>query len=103
MFSNIIIQVADPDEAVESIDYIKNSLLEEAYNNQKAILMKEGKEMNEILLFHGTALANVDSILSRNFSLNQPFDRPDKDKRRVFGQGIYFSEMPAVSLMYGTA
>ena len=101
MFSNIIIQVANPDDAIESIDYIKNPLLEEAYNNQKALLMREGKAMNEILLFHGTALANVDSILSRNFSLNHPFDRPDKDKRRVFGEGIYFSEMPAVSLMYG--
>ena len=101
MFSNFIIQVADPDDAIERIDYIKNSLLEEIYNNQKAILMNEGKEMNEKLLFHGTAQANVDSILSNNFSISHPFNRQDKEMKRVFGEGIYFSEMPAVSLMYG--
>ena len=76
-------------------------MLEEAYANQKEIFRKEGKKTREMFLFHGTAVANVDSILRENFSLNISSDQQGKDKKRVFGEGIYFSEMPAVSLMYG--
>ena len=95
-------QVANPAEAIERIDYIKNLQLEEAYNQQKAIFQREGKEIKEMLLFHGTAVANVDSILRSNFSLDHPFDKDnDKENERVFGEGIYFSDMPAISLMYG--
>ena len=95
-------QVANPAEAIERIDYIKNLQLEEAYNHQKAIFQRENKEIKEMLLFHGTAVANVDSILRSNFSLDHPFDKDnDKENESVFGEGIYFSDMPAISLMYG--
>ena len=60
--------------------------------------------MAETLLFHGTAAANVDSILKSNFSLDHSLAwdcDSSKESRRIFGEGIYFSEMPAVSLMYG--
>ena len=76
-------------------------MLQEAYANQKEIFRKEGKKTREMFLFHGTAVANVDSILRENFSLNISSDQQGKDKKRVFGEGIYFSELPAVSLMYG--
>ena len=91
------VQVCNPDDSIDSIDYIKNFHLEEEYEKQKARFAKEGKEPKEMLLFHGTAVANVDSILKENFKLGNQ----DKEKRSVFGEGIYFSEMPAVSLMYG--
>ena len=91
------VQVRNPDDSIDSIDYIKNLHLEEEYEKQKARFVKEGKEPKEMLLFHGTAVVNVDSILKENFKLGNQ----DKEKRSVFGEGIYFSEMPAVSLMYG--
>ena len=64
-------------------------------------MRKEGKETREMFLFHGTAVANIDSILRENLSLEVSSEDKHKERRRVFGEGIYFSEMPAVSLMYG--
>ena len=89
-------------DAVSRFDYVINPLLEEAYANQKEIFREEGKNMTEVFLFHGTAVANLDSILKDNLSLSfSPEQQEGKEKKRVFGEGIYFSEMPAVSLMYG--
>ena len=89
-------------DAVSRFDYVINPLLEEAYANQKEIFREEGKNMTEVFLFHGTAVANLDSILRENLSLSfSPEQQDGKEKKRVFGEGIYFSEMPAVSLMYG--
>ena len=94
-------KVANPQDAIFSIDYIKNPTLEEAFAKQKKIFEEEGKPATEMLLFHGTAVANVDSILRENFSLELSSDEQGKEKNRVFGEGVYFSEMPALSLMYG--
>ena len=94
-------KVANPQDAIFSIDYIKNPTLEEAFAKQKKIFEEEGKTSTEMLLFHGTAVANVDSILRENFSLELSSAEQGKEKSRVFGEGVYFSEMPAVSLMYG--
>ena len=93
--------MANPQDAVASFDYVKNPLLEEAFDAQKEIFRKEGKETTEVFLFHGTAVANVDSILRANLSLELFSEEQGKERKRVFGEGIYFSEMPAVSLMYG--
>ena len=60
------LQVSNPGDSIDSIDYIKNPLLEEGYEKEKARFVKEGKEPKEMLLFHGTAVANVDSILKEN-------------------------------------
>ena len=95
-------QVANPQDAVASFDYVKNPLLEEAYAGQKEMFRKEGKAITEVFLFHGTAVANVDSILRENLSLDlSSQEQQGKERKRVFGEGIYFSEMPSVSLMYG--
>jgi len=97
-------KVENPHDAIASIDYIRNPQIEEGYQAQKERFQIEGKQVTEALLFHGTAVASVDSILKNNFSLDHsPIQQQEssRDKRRMFGEGIYFSEMPAVSLMYG--
>ena len=76
-------------------------MLEEAYAAQKEMFRKEGKETTEVFLFHGTAVANVDSILRENLSLELTTEQQGKERKRLFGEGIYFSQHPAVSLMYG--
>ena len=96
-----LFKVANPQDAVASFDYVKNPLLEEAFTAQKEIFRKEGKDTTEVFLFHGTAVANVDSILRENLLLELSSEEQGKERKRVFGEGIYFSEMPAVSLMYG--
>ena len=75
------VQVRNPNDSIDSIDYIMNLHLEEEYEKQKARFVKEGKEAKEMLLFHGTAVANVDSILKENFKLCNH----DKERRSVFG------------------
>merc|ERR1719234_578761 len=97
-------KVENPHDAIAGIDYIRNPQIEEGYEAQKRRFEIEGKQVAEALLFHGTAVASVDSILKNNFSLDHsPIQQQEssRDKRRMFGEGIYFSEMPAVSLMYG--
>ena len=97
-------KVENPHDAIASIDYIRNPQIEEGYEAEKKRFKIEGKQVAEALLFHGTAVASVDSILKNNFSLDHsPIQQQEssRDKRSMFGEGIYFSEMPAVSLMYG--
>jgi len=97
-------KVENPHDAIASIDYIRNPQIEEGYEAEKKRFKIEGKQVAETLLFHGTAVASVDSILKNNFSLDHsPIQQQEssRDKRSMFGEGIYFSEMPAVSLMYG--
>ena len=93
--------MANPHDAVSSFDFIKNQSLEDAYTRQREIFRNEGKTIREVFLFHGTAAANVDSILRENLSLELSSEQQGKERKRLFGKGIYFSQYPAVSLMYG--
>ena len=93
--------MANPEDAVSSFDFIKNPGLEDAYDKQKEIFKKEGKKTREVYLFHGTAVANIDSILEENLSPNFASEHRGMDKKTAFGKGIYLSQYPAVSLMYG--
>ena len=93
--------MANLHDAVSSFDFVKNQSLEEAYTRQREIFRNEGKTIREVFLFHGTALTNVDSILRENLSLELSSEQQGKEKKRLFGEGIYFSQYPAVSLMYG--
>ena len=99
-------EVANPSGAIAYIEYIKNPELEKQYTAQKEMFMRENKDAQEALLFHGTAVSCVDSILTSNFLVEhapaQQAGRSEvRAKKMMFGRGVYFSEMPAVSLMYG--
>ena len=93
--------MANPEDAVSSFDFIKNPGLEKLYVQQKEIFRKEGRETREVYLFHGTAVANIDSILEENLSPDFTSNHQGEERKKVFGEGIYFSQYPAVSLMYG--
>ena len=93
--------MANPHDAVSSFDFVMNQSLEEAYTRQREIFRNEGKTIREVFLFHGTAAANVDSILRENLSMELSSEQQCKERKRLFGKGIYFSQYPAVSLMYG--
>ena len=56
--------------------------------------MSRGIPHTERLVFHGTTAANLDSIIEHNFKLSLC-------KRSAHGQGIYFSEFPNTSQVYG--
>ena len=50
--------------------------------------------MKSLLLFHGTPQENIASILRDNFNLAK------KVNGRKYGDGVYFSEQPEVSVGY---
>jgi len=98
--------VSNPSDAIAQIDYIRNPKLEKMYEVQREKFLEENKDAREVLLFHGTSMSCVESILKTNFLIDHmPVQQTNKndvrDKKMMFGRGVYFSELPAVSLMYG--
>ena len=68
--------------------------------------MNKAGIVDELLLFHGTTTSCIQDIIKNNFKVealpqqltmsNQP-----RKKSMIFGKGIYFSPIPALSLLYG--
>ena len=98
-------------DAIDSITYIENDETTKRYEEQRDLFLKEGKvnetgKVDEMLLFHGTAMASLENILASNFLLEAlPLQvntqNETRKKTMMFGRGVYFSEIPAISLMYG--
>lgn len=100
-------------DIIESITYVQNDRLTANYEKRKERFKKKGiidefGNVQEMLLFHGTSLSSVEGILANNFIIDAiPQKVNGKSQRRmkhmIFGKGAYFSEYPAVSMMYGEA
>ena len=99
--------IIDPANAIKTISYIENTEQYQAYHATKERFLREAKvnkngEVVEQLLFHGTSMNSLESILKHNFIIdNTPQGNHNRKKQMLFGRGIYFSKLPAVSLMYG--
>ena len=98
--------VRDAWNSLETVVFVKNFKLETKFEEIKAKFKLEGKvdaygNVSELLLFHGTSNESINKIVETNFCLDQKPDGP-RNKVTLFGHGIYFSELPGVSLMYGT-
>lgn len=97
--------INNPWDALNSVVYIRNPKLETQFEAMKSKFKSEGKvnafgDVEESLLFHGTSNEALNKIVENNFSLEQlPSER---GKLMFFGRGMYFSQLPGVSLMYGT-
>ena len=91
-------------DSLDSLVHINNPDLEKNFENQKQLFENQGKvdkygNVPELLLFHGTTHENINKIVVDNFKIdNLPMNR---GKLMLFGSGVYFSELPGVSLMYG--
>lgn len=88
------ISLPPEDAEISSIDIVINKVLERKFEATKRSFRTQGISDKEILAYHGTDPANVDSILKDNLQLAYA-------KRQVYGSGNYFSEFPSVSLKYG--
>ena len=91
--------------SIASIEYVVNEKTLETFNSKKRFFQKSKRGLNrtgkvkELLLFHGTDTANVDSIVENNFAIEAvPTHRK---KAMVYGRGIYMSEHPETALKYG--
>jgi len=80
---------------IQSVDVVRNRILQRRFEAKKAeLVMKEGSDVKSLLLFHGTPQQNVASILKDNFDTSKVVNG------RAYGDGVYFSEQPEVSLGY---
>ena len=87
---------------VKSVDYYINPPLVNKFNQKmKYFKTKYGdcEESKYILAFHGTAEENIQSIVTKNFSIDK-LSANTGDKGH-YGAGLYFSEFPTISLDYG--
>jgi len=97
-------RIINPWDSLDSIVHVSNPDLEKDFENQRQLFENEGKvdkygNVSELLLFHGTTNENINKIVESNFCIdNLPINR---GKLMLFGKGVYFSELPGVSLMYG--
>jgi len=80
--------------SIRSIEYVENQQLRENFLAKQKQLKSEGVNCKERLVFHGTMLDNIDGIVRDNFQLGRLV-------RKVFGRGVYFSEIPDISAVYG--
>ena len=88
------LSVQSEDAAITSIDIVINKVLEGKFEATKRNFRHKGISDKEILAYHGTNPANINSILKDNLQLIHA-------KRQVYGKGNYFSEFPSISLQYG--
>ena len=80
---------------IKEIKYYENDTLAERFNERKRWFKKQGITCKERLVFHGTPKdSNVEAIFQDGLLLS-------KCKRFKHGYGIYFSEFPDVSQVYG--
>jgi len=79
---------------ISSIDLVTNKKLQEKFEEKKMALSNKNKDVQCLLLFHGTPQSNIISILKNNFDLSIITNG------RAYGHGVYFSECPEVSLGY---
>ena len=64
------------------------------FESKREEFRSNGINCKTLLVFHGTPQANIERILKNNFDLSKVVDG------RTYGDGVYFSEMPEVSLKY---
>ena len=98
-------RLKDLNKAIKSIEYIENERLELAYETQRRKFREEGKLENdgrvkELFLFHGTSENASGRISKQNFIIES--ENEMRKKPMYFGRGVYFSELPALSLRYGS-
>ena len=81
--------------AVSSVTMVQNPDLELRFKEKQNYFRLLGIPSDPVFGFHGTDENNIDPILRNNFKL-------ESVKRTAYGFGIYFSEMPEVSVDYVT-
>ena len=85
VWNNVCARVAKslPNACVVHIDEVNNHPgVETAYLSYKEALGTVGQE---VWVWHGTALENVDSICDEGF-------KPERNKRSAYGHGTYYAE-----------
>ena len=95
--------ILKPYNCLQTIIYLNNLKLQEQYENQKHLHLSSGllnsdSRVKEILLFYGSSTCLVNRTASQGFSAVNFLSR---EQGSLFGDGIYFSRLPQISLNHG--
>jgi len=79
---------------IDCVDLLKNQKLWDKFTTKQEEFRKAGKNSKPLMIFHGTPGQNIDSIVKDNFTVEKIANG------RVYGDGVYFSECPEISIKY---
>ena len=82
---------------IDYIEYVVNQDLQRKFDDKKAEFRRKKIPDQQIMAFHATNPANIDSIIKSNLDHRKYGGLHG----RAHGDGNYFSEYPAFSLRYG--
>ena len=97
--------VSSPWDSLHSITHIDNGNQAKLYEEKKKQFLREGKvdefgSVRKTFLFHGSSMESINKIVEGYFDIDFSTSRGVQG-RMLFGRGVYFSQLPGVSLMYG--
>jgi len=79
---------------LDSVDLVKNEKLWTKFKNKQKEFEVMGKNCKPLMIFHGTNNENIEPIVRNNFNIDKV------SHGRVYGDGVYFSECPEISMKY---
>jgi len=79
---------------IDCVDLLKNEKLWDKFSAKQEEFRRAGKNCKPLMIFHGTPGQNIDSIVKDNFTIEKIANG------RVYGDGVYFSECPEISIKY---
>lgn len=84
---------------VTKVEYVINPKLMAKFQKRRLEMAQEvdWEQTKPILCFHGTREENIPNIIENNFNLDHVGSTTDAG---FFGAGIYFSELPSISMSY---
>ena len=97
--------IENKSNALASVEYVVNPKTLKTFNAKKRFFLEKKRglrvdgKVKEVLLFHGTDSANLDSIMENNFNIDAVPSH--KEKKMIYGRGVYMSEHPEIAFNYG--
>ena len=97
--------IENKSNALASVEYVVNPKTLKTFNAKKRFFLEKRRglrvdgKVKELLLFHGTDSANLDSIMENNFNIDAVPSH--KEKKMIYGRGVYMSEHPEIAFNYG--
>ncbi|CAG0892293.1 unnamed protein product [Darwinula stevensoni] len=100
-YKDIATLMKDSGMQIRKVTRVQNPFRWEMYQNKKCHFLKtdfkdDPSKLNERYLFHGTSIANIQSICEKNFN----WRLHGTANGTAFGKGVYFATDPYLSMKY---
>ncbi|ORZ38197.1 hypothetical protein BCR44DRAFT_308044 [Catenaria anguillulae PL171] len=85
-----------------NVEYIDNPELRAAFEAARERFEAEGKNTEEILVFHGTLSENIEPIVANGFKIGGKADQDSRFEDKSLGYGIYTARHLPSAAMYSS-